>query len=304
MHRATFAITLLSMILTCANADAQFKFKKKTVEPGTHNFELKSAAGGKKTLPLVKLKSENTMEVERDALLAVPMEYFAIPTDLAKGEFVEPGNPVREKADAIKLVLKLSGKVIDKLSDKSEFMQDFVDRVPCLHPETGKEVVFKEYLKHYVTTNGYIEDGYFRGSDLDKDPVGVFLRLLLFDKWVLYESKLIRGPDGGWYSMEDCVKGKFKSPYSHLALGSLKNAMKFQEEAKDYPARKFISKAKAYTGSIASYVNTCLYIVEANRAHLVKIKLTAACYERIRGFALKAKLMLYYRTSLKVAIVD
>lgn len=302
MHRITLAIAMLSTLLTCANAHAQFK--KKTVESGTHKFELKSATGGKRTLPLLKRKSEDTMEVGRDALLAVPMEYFAVPTDLAKGEFVEPGSRVREKAETINLVLKLSGKVIDKLSDKSEFMQDFVDRVPCLHPETGKEVVFKEYLKHYVTTNGYVEDGYFRGSDLDKDPVGVFLRLLLFDKWVLYEAKLIHGRDGGWYSMEDCVKGRFKSPYSHLALESLKNAVKFQGEAKDYPARRLISKAKAYTGAIASYINTCLYIVEANRDHLMKTKVTTACYERIRGSALKAKVVLHYRTSLKVAIVD
>ncbi|MDA1054790.1 MAG: hypothetical protein O3C40_30555 [Planctomycetota bacterium] len=265
---------------------------------------MKSPAGEKRIVPLLKRESEDTMEVERDALLAIPMECFAVPTDLATGEFVEPGNRVREKAETVKLILKLSGKVIDGLSDRAEFMQDFVDRVPCLHPETGMEVAFKEYLRHYVTTNGYVEDGYFTGSDLDKDPVGVFLRLLLFDKWVLYEAKLIHGPDGGWYSMEDCFKGRFKSPYSHLALESLKNALKFQGEAKDYPAIRLVSKTKAYTGSIASYINTCLYIVEANRDHLLKTKVTTACYERIRGAALKTHVVVHYRTPLKIAIVD
>ncbi|MCL6503890.1 MAG: hypothetical protein K6T86_14500 [Pirellulales bacterium] len=231
MHRIVLAIATLSPLLSCAEAQAQFK--KKTIAAGTHRFELTSATSEKRVLPLLKRESEDTMEVERDALLAIPMEFLAVPTDLATGEFVEPGNRSREKAEMVKLVLNLSNKVIDGLSDQAGFLQDFIDRVPCLHPETGREVAFKEYLKHYVTTHGYIEDGYFTGSDLDKDPVGVFLRLLLFDKWVLYEAKLIHGPDGGWYSMEDCVKGRFQSPYSHLALESLKNALKFHGEAND-----------------------------------------------------------------------
>lgn len=303
MRPLTLTFTLLFALSAGVSTHVEAA-DKHVVPTGDHQFELQARTGAKRTLPLKTLSSGKAMEVRRAALLALPMEYFAVPTDLAKGEFVEPGKQVRENVKAIKLVLKLSGKVISKVSEKSDMLQDFVNRVPCLHPATGKEVTFKEYLKHYVTTNNYVKDGYFKKDDLNKDPASVFLRLLMFDKWVLYEAKLINGEDGGWYSMEDCLKGRFKDPYAQRAVGAMKNAMKFQGEAKAYPARKFVAKGKAYTGALASYLNTCLYIVEANRSRMLKSKVTAACYENIRGSALKAKLMFRYRTPVKVVVVD
>lgn len=255
-------------------------------------------------LPLRLVKTEKKVQVQRKQLLDLPMEYLAFSTVTSSVELFEFPKKTTPSATAIKAILEVFDKISKTISNQAEFLEEFVNHIPCVHPESGQEIPFKEFLRYYIQHNGYFQEGYFKGSDLDKDPVGVFLRLLLFDKWVLYEVKILRGEDQKWYSIEDCFKGLFKSRYSHLALDSLKNALQFTDEAKSFSSLQLLSKLKAFKNILVNYMNACLYIVESNRSFLLRRELTSKAFEKIRGVSIKAKLFARYRKSLKVEVLE
>lgn len=270
-----------------------------TLVAGKQFLPLRCRHGKPRRLRLEKLRGSPVVCVDRAALLTLPMEYLAFPTDVATGTFRVPENRVREKSRLIKAVLKLSGKVLDPLSERSKMLDEFVNHLPCQNPATGSEGRFSDYLRLYVKKNGYVQAGYIDGAELKRDPRGVFLRLLLIDRWVLYEARMFRGKDGRWFSLEDCVKGRFKSPYATRALDAFKNALQFRSEAKRTSFIRVRKKVKAHTASMIASLNTALYVVEANRRHLMAKPATRTAYEKMRLAALNARLLAHYRTPVK-----
>ncbi len=291
-------------VLFGGECQAQTFSLKKSIEPGRHKFELKNPEGQSRTITLRKREKEETMEVQRSVLVGLPMEFLALPTELPKADFVAPVRGEVEKSETVKVIMGFAGKVLEPIIAKAGFLTDFVQNMTCAHPETGEEIPIRDFLNYYIRKNGYVKEGYFSESDLDKDPVGVLLKLVLFDKWFFFEAKLIHGDDGEWYSVEDCLKGKFTSPYSQKAVASLKHAIMLQQEAKEYSLLKMAPKLKAYGESVMSYLDVCLFIIEANRSGLTKKQATQVVYERVRISALQGKIIAHYKTPLKVVVVD
>lgn len=261
-------------------------------------------ANNARSFQIKLFESEKRVEIAQGDVANIPMEFLTLRAKSADGEFIEPGEKKKEDAKTIKTILKIAGKVIGPLAQRAEFLREFVEKVTCQHPVTGQEISIQEYLRYYINHNGYIEDGYFTNSDVDTDPAGVLLRLLLFDKWVIYEAKLIQAEDGSWHSIEDCLKGRFKSKYSHFALESLKNALKFVGEAKSTSRLNVVGKVKAYGNATTSYISSLLYIVEANKARLSKRESTEAAYVKIRSLAVKAKVMLHFKKNMELDVVS
>ena len=298
MKQSAFLWCLVMLLAAPLSIEAQ------NLEPGLHALPLTGPNEDSRNVTFRKRANERVVEIRRADLMSVPMEYLVIPTAPVAVKYVELDRDEKASPESIKFLMGISAKVTAPLSSRAEFLDDFLERVPCRHPVTGKVVPFKEYVAFFIEDRGYIDEGYFGEDEVELDPAGVLLRLFLFDSSVFLEADLMRDDGGDWYSLKDVAEQNIDAKYAKLALEAYRDSQEHQGAAAAAPIYRIDRKIRSHKESLTCILNTCLYLAEANRPYMQRAATTRAGIEAIRRAMIAVKILARHREPIRVVIVD